>query len=143
MFSRDDLRDYPVVCPPETIEVELVFVTQSWMEGEAVVHRQYRQWFTGPLHFWMNSQRLLEQTLPPHVRGWFLVAAEEALCEPADEAAIVGFLGECLQGDFFTAALKPLGEFRGGLWLLNEWCNRIAVAEFGERYYAAYWFTSG
>jgi hypothetical protein len=144
MFTREELRTrHQEYRERPLIIVERTLIDCWSMEAEGVIHRHYQWLYEGALHWWVNSQRVIEQTMPPADHGWRLVKPEEALCQPVDEARFVEMISECLSADFFTAALKPLGEFRGAMLMRDEWWYRVAVAEFADRYYAAYWSTSG
>jgi hypothetical protein len=143
LFSRHEL----CVRNQEYRERPLLFV--EWtriqcgsMEAEGIVHRSYKTIFEGPLHWWVNSQQVIEQTVSANERGWCVVDPEEALCEPIGEARFLELVSECLAADFFAATLKPFGRFCNAMLLRDEWSNRIAVGEFADRYYATYWLTS-
>jgi hypothetical protein len=111
------------------------------MEAEGVIHRGYKTQFDGALHWWINSQRAIEQTMPSNDQDWTLVKPDGALCQPVDEARFLQLLSECLAADFFTTTRKPLGDFGGAMLLQDEWWNRVAIGEFADHYYATYWFT--
>ncbi len=140
MFTRDELRQHQQSLRQlDLLPVEVVYVGGGREESEAVIHRANKYPYRSPLHFWVNSLRVLEAR-----RSTAFTATADVdamLCQPITEQEFLQLLTQCLSSAIFAAKLRSLGKFRRGLWMTNEWDDKSAVAEIQGNYCAAYWLT--